>query len=47
MALIFGLLLLWSYRRDKRDGLKISDIRKEKDKLYLGIFLDPIETAKK
>jgi hypothetical protein len=37
--------IVWGYRRDKRDEINYELIRNDKRKLYVGLFLDPIEPA--
>ena len=39
--------ILWGYRRDKRDELSYDKVKNEKSKLYVGLFLDPIEKVEK
>ena len=47
MAIVYGVLMLWTYRRDKRDALDVAELRLDGKKLYLKIFLDPIEMVRK
>lgn len=44
LSLFFLLVLgiLWGYRKDKRDELNLDKIRSDKNKIYVGVFLDPI-----
>lgn len=39
--------ILWGYRRDKRDEINYEQVKSEKNKLYVGLFLEPIETIDK
>jgi hypothetical protein len=41
------VLILWGYRQDKRDEINYDMIRSEKNKLYCGLYLDPIMKAEK
>jgi hypothetical protein len=47
LLILLGVGILWGYRRDKRDEINYSLIRNEKNKLYLGVYLDPIVVATK
>lgn len=47
MAVVFAVSLLWGYRKDKRQGLNVAELRLSSKRLYIGVFLDPIEMAKK
>jgi hypothetical protein len=44
---LLGVGLLWSYRKDKTDALNFNSLRSDKDKLYIGVFLEPIIIARK
>jgi len=44
---LLGVGMLWSYRKDKRDALNFNQLRSDKDKLYIGVFLEPIVIARK
>lgn len=48
MLLAMAAAMLWAYRKDKRDQVNFSQgiVRSDKDKLYLGVFLEPIITNK-
>lgn len=37
-------MVLWGYRQDRRDEINIDAVRSDKNKLYINVCLDPIET---
>lgn len=39
--------LFWGYRRDNRDEIHYEQIRSDKKKLYVGLFLEPNRKAEK
>ena len=47
LLILLGLGIVWGYRKDKRDEINYSQIRSEKKKLFVGIYLDPIIVARK
>lgn len=42
-----ALGVMWGYRRDKKDELVLDRIRADKNKIYVGVYLDPIITVQK
>jgi hypothetical protein len=49
MLIMMAAGFLWTYRKDKRDHINYSQglFRSDKDKLYLGVYLEPIIVARK
>eukprot|EP00347_Sterkiella_histriomuscorum_P003593 403363692 len=47
MLILMGVSSLWAYRKDKRDEVYQGKLRLDKDKLYLGVYLEPILIARK
>ena len=47
LIIIMALGVMWGYRRDKKDELVLDRIRADKNKIYVGVYLDPIITVQK
>jgi cbb3-type cytochrome oxidase subunit 3 len=47
LLIILVVGIMWTYRKDKRDALNYSELIGEKDKLQLGVYLDPIVHIRK
>lgn len=47
MLILLGVGILWGYRKDKRDQINYSALKNDKNKLYIGVYLDPIIVARK
>ncbi len=47
LVILLVLGILWAYRRDKRDEINYDLIRNDKTKMYVGLYIDPIEPVRK
>jgi hypothetical protein len=44
LLLVMIFALLWGYRQDNHDELNYETVTGDKRRLYVGLYLDPIET---